>query len=48
MAGGSDVMRMISHASSKSDDANAFGKDKTILRYYYFLLYLPLTIMKVS
>lgn len=33
---------MMGDASSKSDDTNAFGKDKTILRYYYFLLYLPL------
>lgn len=33
---------MMSDSSSNAEDANAFGKNKTILRYYYFLLYLPL------
>ncbi len=33
---------MMSDASEKIEDANAFGPNKTILRYYYFLLYLPL------
>lgn len=33
---------MMSDSKATVDDANAFGKDKTILRYYYFLLYLPL------
>ncbi len=33
---------MMSDASAAAEDASSFGKDKTILRYYYFLLYLPL------
>lgn len=33
---------MMSDSSVEDEDANAFGKNKTILRYYYFLLYLPL------
>lgn len=33
---------MMSDSSAEAEDANAFGKNKTILRYYYFLLYLPL------
>ena len=33
---------MMSDSSANAEDANAFGKNKTILRYYYFLLYLPL------
>lgn len=33
---------MMSDSSAEVEDANAFGKNKTILRYYYFLLYLPL------
>lgn len=33
---------MMSDSSVNAEDANAFGKNKTILRYYYFLLYLPL------
>lgn len=33
---------MMSDSSVDAEDANAFGKNKTILRYYYFLLYLPL------
>lgn len=33
---------MMGDSSATSDDADAFGPDKTILRYYYFLLYLPL------
>ncbi|MDE5660734.1 MAG: hypothetical protein K2I28_07590 [Muribaculaceae bacterium] len=33
---------MMGDSSAASDDAAAFGPDKTILRYYYFLLYLPL------
>lgn len=33
---------MMSDSSVEAEDANAFGKNKTILRYYYFLLYLPL------
>ena len=33
---------MMSDSSVEVEDANAFGKNKTILRYYYFLLYLPL------
>lgn len=33
---------MMGDSSATADDAAAFGPDKTILRYYYFLLYLPL------
>lgn len=33
---------MMSDSSVDTEDASAFGKNKTILRYYYFLLYLPL------
>ena len=33
---------MMSDSSADAEEANAFGKNKTILRYYYFLLYLPL------
>lgn len=33
---------MMSDSSSDAEDANAFGKNKTILGYYFFLLYLPL------
>lgn len=33
---------MMSDSSADVEDANSFGKNKTILRYYYFLLYLPL------
>ena len=33
---------MMGDAEVTADDADAFGPDKTILRYYYFLLYLPL------
>lgn len=33
---------MMSDSSADAEDASAFGKNKTILRYYYFLLYLPL------
>ncbi len=33
---------MMSDSSAIEEDAKAFGKNKTILRYYYFLLYLPL------
>ena len=33
---------MMSDSSVDTEDAIAFGKNKTILRYYYFLLYLPL------
>lgn len=33
---------MMSDSSAEAEDASAFGKNKTILRYYYFLLYLPL------
>ena len=33
---------MMSDSSADVEEANAFGKNKTILRYYYFLLYLPL------
>ena len=33
---------MMSDSSADTEDASAFGKNKTILRYYYFLLYLPL------
>lgn len=33
---------MMSDSSTKSEDASSFDKNKTILRYYYFLLYLPL------
>ncbi len=33
---------MMSDSSVKAEEANAFGPDKTILQYYYFLLYLPL------
>ena len=33
---------MMSDSSAEAEDANAFGKNKTILRYYYFLLYVPL------
>lgn len=33
---------MMSDAAAKANAANAFGPNKTILRYYYFLLYLPL------
>lgn len=33
---------MMSDSSADAEDANAFSKNKTILRYYYFLLYLPL------
>ena len=33
---------MMSDSSAEAKEANAFGKNKTILRYYYFLLYLPL------
>ena len=33
---------MMSDSSAETEDASAFGKNKTILRYYYFLLYLPL------
>lgn len=33
---------MMSDSSASAEDANAFGKNKTILCYYYFLLYLPL------
>lgn len=33
---------MMSDSSVETEDASAFGKNKTILRYYYFLLYLPL------
>lgn len=33
---------MMSDSSAEVEEANAFGKNKTILRYYYFLLYLPL------
>lgn len=33
---------MMSDSSANTEDASAFGKNKTILRYYYFLLYLPL------
>ena len=33
---------MMSDSSAEAEDANAFGKNKTILRYYYFLLYMPL------
>ena len=30
---------MMSDSSADAEEANAFGKNKTILRYYYFLLY---------
>ena len=33
---------MMSDSSADAEEANAFSKNKTILRYYYFLLYLPL------
>lgn len=33
---------LMSDSDVTATDAKAFGKDKTILRYYYFLLYLPL------
>ena len=33
---------MMSDSSAETEEASAFGKNKTILRYYYFLLYLPL------
>lgn len=33
---------MMSDSAVEVEEANAFGPDKTILRYYYFLLYLPL------
>lgn len=33
---------MMSDSTAEVEEANAFGKNKTILRYYYFLLYLPL------
>ena len=33
---------MMSDSSTKSEDASPFDKNQTILRYYYFLLYLPL------
>ena len=33
---------MMSDSSVETEEASAFGKNKTILRYYYFLLYLPL------
>lgn len=33
---------MMSDSTAGAEDASAFGKNKTILRYYYFLLYLPL------
>lgn len=33
---------MMSDSSAEVEDANSFGRNKTILRYYYFLLYLPL------
>lgn len=33
---------MMSDSTAEAEDASAFGKNKTILRYYYFLLYLPL------
>lgn len=33
---------MMSDSRSDVDEGAAFGKNKTILRYYYFLLYLPL------
>lgn len=33
---------MMSDSSADAEDANAFGKNKTILQYFYFLMYLPL------
>ena len=33
---------MMSDSAVDAEEAKAFGPDKTILRYYYFLLYLPL------
>ena len=33
---------MMSDSAAESEDASSFDKNKTILRYYYFLLYLPL------
>lgn len=33
---------MMTDSSVDTEEASAFGKNKTILRYYYFLLYLPL------
>lgn len=33
---------MMSDSSVDIEEASAFGKNQTILRYYYFLLYLPL------
>lgn len=33
---------LMSDVAAKANAANAFGPNKTILRYYYFLLYLPL------
>lgn len=33
---------LMSDSSADAEEANAFSKNKTILRYYYFLLYLPL------
>jgi hypothetical protein len=33
---------MMSDSSAETEEASSFGKNKTILRYYYFLLYLPL------